>query len=130
MATEFTVIAYLFVLLFAYIGIRPIIRVMENSLLQGLGPQDKYPEVFNRFAQRAERANHNFKETLPIALALLLALPLTDKADANTAIAAWVYLFARATYLPAYMVGILGLRTLIWGVATGALGYMAWILAT
>lgn len=129
MATEFTVIVYLFVLLFGYISIRPIMRVLENSLMQGLGPQDNYPEVLNKYAQRAERANHNFKETLPIALALLIALPVAGKADANTATAAWVYLIGRAAYLPAYMLGIPGLRTLIWGAATGALIYMAWVLA-
>lgn len=128
MATEYAVIAYLFVLLFAYISVRPILRVLENSLMQGLGSQDDYPEVLNKYGQRAERANHNFKETLPFALAFLIALPLTGKADANTATAAYTYLIARAAYLPAYMTGIFGLRTAIWAVATGALIYMAWEL--
>ena len=130
MAAEFTVIVYLFVLFFAYIGIRPVLRILENSLMQGLGPQDDYPEVLNKYGLRAERANHNFKETLPFALAFLIALPLTGKADANIATAAWTYLIARTAYLPAYMVGIPGLRTLIWAVATGALAYMAWVLVS
>ena len=130
MPQEFVLISYLLLLLVAYISIRPVIRIVENSLMQGLGPQDDYPEVLNRFALRAERANHNFKETLPIALALLIALPLGGKADANTLTAGWVYLFARAAYLPAYMMGIPGLRTAIWAVATGALIYMAYVLAS
>lgn len=129
MAPEITVLVYLFILLFAYISFRPVQRVLENSLMQGLGPQDTYPEVLNKYAQRAERANHNFKETLPFAVAFLIALPMTGKADANTAMAAWTYLIARTAYLPAYIIGIPGLRTLIWAVATGALIYMAWVLA-
>lgn len=130
MATEYLIIVYLFVLLIAHISIRPVCRILENSLMQGLGSQDNYPEAVNKYVQRAERANQNFKETLPIALALLIALPVAGKADANTATAACTYLIARAAYLPAYIISIPGLRTLIWAVATGALAYMAWVLAT
>ena len=128
MTEEFTVIAWLFALLFAYIGIRPILRLTENGVMKALGPQDDYPEVLNKIGLRAERANHNFKETFPIALALLLAVPMAGKADSVTATAAWVYLYARAAYLPAYIIGIPGLRTLIWAIATAAIGYLAWVL--
>jgi uncharacterized MAPEG superfamily protein len=128
MAAEFTVIAWLFVLMFAYIGIRPVLRLIENGIMPAIGPQDDYPEVLNKIGQRAERANHNFKETLPIALALLIAMPLAGKGNADTATAAWIYFYARAAYLPAYIVGIPGLRTLIWAVATTAIGYLAWAL--
>ncbi len=130
MATEHTIIVYLFVLLIVHLSFRPVCRIIENSLMQGLGSQDDYPEAMNTYIQRAERANSNFKETLPIALALLIVLPLSGKADANTAMAACTYLIARAAYLPAYIISIPGLRTGIWAVATGALAYMAWVLAS
>lgn len=128
--TEISVIAYLFVLLVVHISFRPVCRILENSIMQGLGSQDDFPEAANVYVQRAERANSNFKETLPIALALLIALPLTGKADPNTATAACTYLIARAAYLPAYIISIPGIRTVIWAIATGALAYMAWVLAS
>ena len=128
MATEFEIIVYLFILLIAHISFRPVCRIIENSIMQGLGSQDDYPEALNKFVQRAERANANFKETLPIALALLIALPVAGKSDANTVCAAWIYFYARAAYLPAYIISIPGIRTLVWAVATGAMAYMAWAL--
>lgn len=66
MTEEFTVIAWLFVLLFAYMGIRPVLRLTENGVMKALGPQDDYPEVLNKIGLRAERANITSRKRSPL----------------------------------------------------------------
>jgi len=53
---------------------------------------------------------------------------LAGKASALTAIAAWVWLAARAVYLPLYAAGVPRVRTYVWAVALLALLYALGVL--
>ena len=54
-------------------------------------------------------------------------ITLADQGSAFTAACAWVYLAARVLYVPAYLLGWVPWRSLIW--AVGFLATMALLLA-
>jgi len=81
-------------------------------LAEALGPRDDQPPL-TRIGGRAERALANMHEALPVFLTLaLLNLILGTGAMATTG--ATVFFVARLLYVPAYLAGITGIRTLIW----------------
>lgn len=84
----------------------------RRSLKVALGPRDDPPPQ-GRVGGRAERALANMHEALPVFLALaLLNLFLGTGAMATTG--ATVFFVARVLYVPAYLAGTFGIRTLIW----------------
>lgn len=83
-----------------------------RNLPLALGPRDEPPPQ-SKIGGRAERALANMHEALPVFLALaLLNLFLGTGAMATTG--ATVFLVARVLYVPAYLAGVMGVRTLIW----------------
>ncbi len=46
---------------------------------------------------------------------------ITGKAGTTTAIAGWIWLGARAVYLPLYWTGVPKVRTLVWGIGLAAI---------
>jgi uncharacterized MAPEG superfamily protein len=85
-----------------------------------LGPRDEQPPM-PVLGGRADRALHNLQESLPIFLTLAL-LHIIQKTEQGLATqGAAIFLAARVLYLPAYLFGIGGLRTLIWFVAWAGL---------
>jgi uncharacterized MAPEG superfamily protein len=91
-------------------------------LAEALGPRDELPPL-TRVGGRAERALANMHEALPVFLTLaLLNLILGTGALATTG--ATVFLVARVLYVPAYLAGVVGVRTLIWMAAVVGLVMM------
>jgi uncharacterized MAPEG superfamily protein len=89
-----------------------------------LGPRDQEPPL-PVYGARAAKALGNMHEALPVFIALAL-LNITNSSDTGSALtAAWVFLGARVLYVPAYLVGIVGLRSAVWSVAFGSLIAMA-----
>ncbi len=88
----------------------------EGSVKAALGPRDN-PPPYTVIGGRAARALANMQEALPVFLALAL-LNLIVGTAADTAITgAWIFFLARLVYVPAYLSGITGLRTLVWAVS-------------
>jgi uncharacterized MAPEG superfamily protein len=86
-----------------------------SRLAEALGPRDDQPPL-TRIGGRAARALANMHEALPVFLTLaLLNLFLGTGSMATTG--ALVFLVARVLYVPAYLAGIVGIRTLIWVVS-------------
>jgi len=77
-----------------------------------LGPRDDPPPQ-TRLGARAERALANMQEALPVFLALALLNVILGSGDLAMT-GAVVFLVARVLYVPAYLAGIVGLRTLVW----------------
>lgn len=82
-----------------------------------LGPRDDNRKSGNLMAGRLKRALENLLETYPAFVALALALAVTGKAGGIAATGAWVWLIARAVYVPLYAFGVPAVRTLIWCVS-------------
>ena len=105
-------------------GFRNMGRDPGRPLSVALGPRDD-PPVQSRMGGRAARALANMQEALPVFLALaLLNLYLGTGDLALTG--ATVFLVARVLYVPAYLAGIPGLRTLIW--AAGVVGLVMMLI--
>ncbi|MEO0654235.1 MAG: MAPEG family protein [Pseudomonadota bacterium] len=77
---------------------------------------------------RTDRALNNSITALALIAPPILIIALRDQSSANSVLAAQVFLAARVVYIPAYVFGIRGLRTLVWTVgflATVALYFLA-----
>jgi uncharacterized MAPEG superfamily protein len=72
-------------------------------------------------AQRLERAFRNFIETYGFFAVAVLLLHLAGKENAQSAMGAQLYFWARVAYLPAYALGAPYVRTLVWAAALAGL---------
>ena len=79
-----------------------------------LGPRDEARAPLGKFGGRLERAYANFLETFPFFAAAVLLAHALDKSTPHAVLGAQVYVWARLLYIPAYVIGIPFLRTLIW----------------
>jgi uncharacterized MAPEG superfamily protein len=77
-----------------------------------LGPRDDWRPLTG-VGGRAQRALANMQEALPVFLALALLNLILGTGDLAVT-GAIVFFVARVVYVPAYLAGIVGLRTLVW----------------
>jgi uncharacterized MAPEG superfamily protein len=78
-----------------------------------LSSRDSQPPL-SAVGCRAERALANMYEALPVFMGLALLLVLGGAPSELATQGAWMFFVARALYVPAYLAGIFGLRSLIW----------------
>jgi uncharacterized MAPEG superfamily protein len=95
------------------------------GLAQNLGPRDNLPPYTVK-GGRAARALANMHEALPVFLALALLNLIVGSAAALAIMGGWIFLIARILYVPVYIAGIPGLRTLIW--AAGWVGLILMLI--
>ncbi|HHZ10829.1 MAG TPA: hypothetical protein GX405_18835 [Rhizobiales bacterium] len=79
-------------------------------------------------AGRAARAYANFRETFPAFAALALAIEVLGAADWWTGLGAMLYFWSRVAYLPAYLAGVVWIRSFIWNFSAIGLVIMLWRL--
>lgn len=89
-----------------------------------VGPRDNPPQL-NLISGRLERAKNNMLEALPIFLGLALVGLVKGGDFTPTTQAAFVFLVARIFYVPAYLSGVIMLRSAVWLVSVAALFAMA-----
>ncbi len=100
----------------------------KRKLATALGPRDDVPEP-PRLAQRADRALKNMMEALPVFLTLALLCIIQGKDTDTARMGAMVFLVARTLYIPSYLSGVSGLRSLVWMIGWVGLGMMIAALA-
>jgi uncharacterized MAPEG superfamily protein len=88
------------------------------------GNRDDVPEP-EPLAGRADRAARNMLENLAIFTAVIAAVQLSGKTSAQTQFGATLFFWARLTYWPCYLAGIIYLRTAIWLVSIVGLAMVA-----
>ena len=128
MAEEIRVLAWAAVLLLVHIFSAIHFKTRQYGVDWNTGARDETMPPLNPVAGRLERARDNFLETLPIALIALFGVVLADKANAASALGAWIWLGARTVYLFVYWAGIPKLRTLIYFVSLIGLSMAIWPL--
>lgn len=128
MPQELIVLALAGLLLLVHIFAAIRMKTAQYGVEWNMGARDGDLPPLNPVAARLERARDNFQETLPLAIIGLGGVVLADKASEFTAIAGWVWLGARAIYLPLYWTGVPKVRTYVWGVALLALLYVIGVL--
>lgn len=114
----------------AYIAVHAFNRIMASKgdaglLAYALGPRDGLADA-TISAARCGRAQKNMEESLFFFLPVALLLMITGKADGLAMTGALVFVVARIVYLPAYMIGVPALRTLIW--TAGLIGVFMMVL--
>jgi uncharacterized MAPEG superfamily protein len=86
----------------------------QRGLGWNAGARDGEAKPLTGVAARVDRALHNFLETFAFFAVAVLAIVATQRGNAQTALGAQIYLWARVAYVPVYAAGIPYLRTLIW----------------
>ena len=89
-----------------------------------LGPRDAPPPM-PAMAERAQRALRSMMEAMFVFIPLALLAIVSGKDQGLAMTGALTFVGARVAYLPAYMSGIVGVRSLIWGVGAAGLAMMA-----
>ena len=69
---------------------------------------------FGKIAGRLDRVYWNFLETFPFFAAAVLLIHAADKSTANSVLGAQIYVWARLLYIPAYVIGVPFVRTIVW----------------
>jgi uncharacterized MAPEG superfamily protein len=90
----------------------------QRGLKWNVGPRDEPPPPVSKVAGRLERAFRNFMETFPFFAACVLIVTLTGRHNWATVWGAQIYLAARIVYVVLYALGVPGIRTLVWLIAT------------
>jgi uncharacterized MAPEG superfamily protein len=89
----------------------------QRGLKWNVSARDGEPAPLTGVAARVHRAFLNFLETFPFFVAAVLAVALTGRANAATALGVQLYFWARVVYVPLYAAGIPYVRTLTWAVS-------------
>ena len=121
MTSEILVLALGTALLLVHIALQILLATKELGAEWNAGPRDGKEAPKGVFACRAARALENFKETFPALVGLALGLVVTHQAGGWGAIGAWVWLGARAAYVPLYLFGVPYIRSLAWSVSCAGL---------
>lgn len=84
-----------------------------------MGTRDNVPALTGQ-AGRLQRALNNHFEGLILFSLAVIVVTLGQQESAFTAGCAWLYLIARILYIPAYMLGWVPGRSIIWMIGFGA----------
>lgn len=121
--TALTLAALLQVLQFFAYSIAGNLQVGPKK---ALGPRDN-PIHLTGLAGRLQRAMNNHFEGLILFTIAVLVTTLSNQSTPLTATCGWVYLAARAAYVPAYALGLSPWRSVIW--AVGFFATLAMLIA-
>lgn len=103
-----------------YLGDR---AALTRNLKIAAGNRDTPPPM-PLVAQRANRAFNNLREAMPVFLTLALLTMQQGKDEGSAQTGALVFLACRTLYVPAYMAGPPGGRSLCWVGSWVGLGMM------
>lgn len=120
---EIAALGWSILLFLAHMAAQGLTAIRDRGARFNAGPRDGIEDKpLGVVAGRAERAFANYRETWGVFAVLAVALVATGRsAEAG----AWLWLGARAVYLPLYLFGVPWLRSVAWGVAAAGLGVMA-----
>ena len=128
MHTEILILAWGAVLLLVHIFAAGHYKTKQYGTQWNVGARDEALPPLEPIAGRLVRAQANYAETFPIAIIALLGVVLAGRTSDMTALGGWIWLGARALYLPVYWAGIRGLRTAIFMVSLVGLVMVLWPL--
>lgn len=124
MTTEYQVLLALAFLYWALGHVAIPTKTRLAGLAWNVGNRDHNPE-FPAWVQRADRAQRNLLESLPLYFALAIVLHAQGISNPLTQLGAWLFLGSRLAHATLYIAGITGLRTLAYGLSLLALALMA-----
>ncbi len=113
MQPEILVLALGALLLIAQIFLAGHLKTKQYGADWNIGARDEPLPPLNVHAARASRAQDNLMETFPVAIIALFGVVLAGRTGDMTAIGGWLWLAMRVIYVPIYLMGIKGLRTIV-----------------
>ena len=130
MHVEILILAWGAVLLLVHVFAAASAKTRQYGTRWNMGARDEAVPPLNPVAGRLTRAQDNFAETFPIAIIALIGVVVAGRTGPLTALGGWIWLGARAVYLPVYWAGVPGLRTVVFVVGLVGLGMVLWPLLT
>jgi len=105
------------------LGLFQVLLAAQFSTLQrgigwNMGARDEPVPPLKGVAGRLDRASRNFLETFPFFAAAVLIAEAADRTGALTWWGVQLYFWGRVVYLPVYALGVPGVRSAIWLMAT------------
>ena len=128
MAIEIRILVYGAILLLVHIFAAAHVKTNQYGTKWNVGARDEDLPPLNPLAGRLVRAQANYLETLPVAIIGLLGVVVAGKDGNLTALGGWIWLGARAVYLPLYAMGVPVVRTLVFMTSLVGLGMVLWPL--
>lgn len=119
MTTELTVLALAALLQAMQFAAFSVAANLQVGPKVAMGPRDKPPHLTGT-AGRLQRALNNHFEGLTLFTLAVVVVTLGGQASGVTAACAWIYLAARILYVPAYVLGWVPWRSVIWGMGFAA----------
>lgn len=117
MTVELKMLAWSVLLGLVYVFTAAGLITRQRGLKWNAGNREGDPKPLTGVAARAARANANFLETFAFFAAAAVAVVIAKQNTPHTALGSEVYFWARAAYLPIYLIGIPYLRTAVWAVS-------------
>lgn len=90
-------------------------RLPSAGMAWAVGPRDEARDQPGKIGGRLGRAFDNFLETFVFFAAGVLLVHALGKSSDISVLGSRIYIWARVLYVPAYVIGIPYVRTLIWG---------------
>jgi uncharacterized MAPEG superfamily protein len=128
MPVEFKILALGALLLFEHIFTATRFKTAQYGRKWNVGARDGALAEPSPVTGRTMRAQANFLETFPIAIVALLGVVIAGKTSPITALGGWIWLGARAVYLPLYAAGVPVVRTIVWTISAIGLVMVIWPL--
>ena len=128
MAIELKILALGALLLIVHILTATRFKTAQYGRKWNAGARDEALPPPSPLTGRTMRAQANFEETFPIAIIALLGVVLANRTSPTTALGGWIWLGARAAYLPIYAAGIPVVRTIVFIVSMAGLVMVLWPL--
>lgn len=121
MTQELTALVFAILLGFAHLFIAANASTSIRGIKWNAGPRDTDKKPLTGIAGRLDRAFRNYLETFAFFAAAVLMVHVAGRHNAFTICGAWIYLIARAVYLPLYAAGVPYLRSFVWLIAAGGI---------
>ncbi|MCQ0970307.1 MAPEG family protein [Paracoccus sp. TK19116] len=119
MTAELTVLALAAILQTAQIIIAGVSASKDVGQEWLAGPRDSKPDFSQRTARLRRAVDNHFQGLIFFTIGVVLIVS-SNQSSGFTALCAWIYLLARIVYVPAYVLGWVPGRTIIWGVGFAA----------
>jgi uncharacterized MAPEG superfamily protein len=126
MTTELSVLAWGCLLALVHILAAAHVRTRQYGTKWNMGARDEDLPPPTPLVGRLTRAQANFFETFPIAIAAILIIHAAHLETRWTALGALVWLAARAIYLPLYALGVPVVRSLAFTASLVGLVMILW----
>lgn len=116
MTPELTILTYAALLQAVQLSLAIVFADAQFGIKYGASARDT-PRPLTGLAGRLNRALDNHYAALALFTIAVIVVTLGDKSTPLTINCAWAYLFARIAYVPAYILGIPYVRSMIWAVS-------------